>query len=211
MNRAVYIGGFGNGLSSAATVAEALAKHYDEVDAFTFADAMENQQNVRRAMKGVDVYTHSAGMLAVRGVQFARLEAFGAPLPTSVPHLLGKTAVKTLRMHTPGTGIRVASDIRAVLNYDLSATAELAAHPVANLRHLGRIARFNAVDSAIAAHLEGAPVRLTYTHGDEYFTLSQGEADRATAAGVAVTQAPGIHDELIIRPEATLRLIQQDA
>lgn len=208
MARAVYIGGFGNGKKSAEGVAEALSDYYDDVDLFTFSWAMDRRDAVRRAVRGVDVYTHSAGMLAVVGASPNRIEAFGAPLPTSKPRLVGRTVVKTARMHTPGIGIHSLRDVPAVNNYNLSATAELMAHPIGNLGRLSQITRFSAVEASIAAQQSGIPSSLTYNDSDEYFTLVPGDEALATVAGVGVTRIPGIHDELVIRPTATLQLAE---
>ncbi len=205
MDRAVYIGGFGNGKKSAEGVAEALASYYDDVDPFTFSQAMDRQNVVRRAVRGVDVFTHSAGMLAVVGASPSRIEAFGAPLPTSKLRLIGRTIVKTARMHVPRIGIHSMRDLLAVNKYNLSTLAELVAHPKGNLGRLGQISRFSAVEAAIAAQQNDIPSSLTYNDGDEYFTLTAKDEAMATAAGVNITRIPGIHDELVIRPKATLQ------
>lgn len=204
--RAVYIGGFGNGKNSAENVAEALAGYYDDVDPFTFSGAMDDRDTVRRAVRGADVVTHSAGLLAVVGTNPDRITAYGAPLPSTKLKLVGKTVVKTVRMHTPGIGIHSLHDLPAINAYDLSATGELVAHPRGNLGRLGQIARFDAVEAAIAAERSGIPSHLVYTDGDEYFSLSAQHEAEAAAAGVGVIRIPGIHDELVIRPSATLQI-----
>lgn len=209
MRRAVYIGGFGNGKRSAEGVADGIAEasvgYYDDVYPFTFSGAMDNPNIVRRATQNVDVFTHSAGMLALRGTSPRRIEAFSAPLPTTRGRLIRNTLLKTARMHTPGIGIRSAEDFRNVNVYNTSALAELLAHPKGNLGRLGQIACFNAVEIAIAAQQSDIPTHLTYTDGDEYFSLSDEDESRATHSGVKVKRITGIHDELVIRPVATLR------
>jgi len=205
MNRAVYIGGFGNGKKSAEGVAEALTGCYDDVDPFTFSHAMDNQNVVRRAVLGADVFTQSAGILAIVGTNPDRIEAFGAPLPNTKGRLVGRTVLKTMRMHTPRAGIQSVGDLRTISAYDLSATAELLAHPKGNLGRLGQISRFNAVEAAIAAQQSDIPTSLTYANGDEYFSLSAQAEVMAAASGVTVNRITGIHDELVIRPVATLR------
>jgi hypothetical protein len=206
MSRAVYIGGFGNGEGSAERVSEALtASYYDDVHPLTFSRAMEDQDEVHRAVEGVDVITHSAGLLAVVGANPRRIEAFGAPLPSSKIALVGKTIVKTVRMHTPGVGIRSVGDLSAVSAYDLSATEELFTHLRGNLGRLGQISRFNAVYTAREALRVGIASSLIYTNGDEYFSLSHQDEATAAAEGVNIVRIPGIVDELVIRPEATLQ------
>lgn len=206
MARAVYIGGFGNGRGNAERVASALEPYYDEIDEFTFSEAISNPDKVRRAVHGVDALTHSAGMLTLADTNPSRIEAFGAPLPTTKLRLIGRTGLKTVRMHTPGIGIRSPRDVLAVGSYGASSAAELVAHPVLNLGHLGDISRFDAVEAAIAARQSDIPTSLNYTEGDEYFQLSEEREAAARAMGVGVMRIPGIHDELVIRPSATLHL-----
>jgi hypothetical protein len=206
MRRVVYIGGFGNGKKSAESVADALTGYYDDVDEpFTFSDAMSNQDIVRKAVRGADVITHSAGLLAIVGTNPSKIEAFGPPLPTTKLGLIGRTVIKTARMHIPGIGIQSLRDIRAVNSYDLGAATELVTNPRGNLGRLGQVARFDAVETAVAAQQSDIPTSLIYTNGDEYFSLSAQCEAIATAAGVSVTRFSGIHDELIIRPAETLR------
>lgn len=207
MGRAVYIGGFGNGRGNAERVASALEPYYDEIDEFTFSEAISEPGKVRRAVHGVDAITHSAGMLSLAGTSPSRIEAFGAPLPTTKLRLIGRTGLKTARMHIPGIGIQSTRDVLAVASYDGSSTAELIAHPVRNLGNLGEISRFDAVKAAIAALESDIPTSLNYTEGDEYFQLSEEREATAKTMGVGVTRIPGIHDELIIRPAETLQQV----
>lgn len=77
-----YIGGFLNGRRAAEGVGYALEKHFEEVDAFTFSDAMKDQKNTFKAASGAVVLTHSAAMLAIVGSKPAELHAIAAPIPT---------------------------------------------------------------------------------------------------------------------------------
>jgi hypothetical protein len=205
MTRAVYIGGFGNGKSSAEGVADALSPYYDDVDPFTFSSAMGNLERTRRAIHGADVFTHSAGMLAIEGTLPSSIESFSPPLPTTQRRLIGRTATKTLRMHTAGVGIQSPADRAAVRSYERSSAAEFASHPVGNFGRLTQIAQFDAVVAALRAEYQEIPVALTYTMGDEYYQLSESEEQEVTQFGIVVNRIQGIHDELVIRPQATLR------
>lgn len=206
MSRAVYIGGFGNGWGSVERVGYVLKEYYTSVEPFTFSLAMNHPDIIRDAVKGADVLTHSAGMVTLKDTRPASISSIGAPLPTSPFGLVFRTVLKTARMHIPGIGIRSTEDVSAVFAYDASAGAELARNLKDNLRHLGTIGCFNAVDAGIAAKSAGIDVSLGYNSGDEYFRLSVDEEQRAKAGGVDVVRMPGIHDELVIRPELALAM-----
>lgn len=212
MSRAVYIGGFGNGVSSAEHVMEAvkLERNHEDVDYFTFAQAMESAERISRAVQDVDVVTHSAGLIALKDTQPRSVEAICPPLPTSIARLVGRTSFKTLRMHTPGIGITRPSDVMSVARYDISSAAEFLARPGGNLRYLGVIAHTHASRQAAAAHLDGGiSVRLGWTEGDEYYKPTSDDTMLATLNDVPVAMIPGVHDELVLRPAVTLRKFQE--
>src|ERR1019366_3336325 len=117
--------GFGNGHACVERVTSVLAPSYDEVDAFTFSEAMSNPDRVRKAVRNVQAVTHSAGMLALVGTSPERIDAFDPPLPTSKLRLIGRAGIKTVRMYTPGIGIESPYDIPAVGIYGCSTIAEL--------------------------------------------------------------------------------------
>jgi len=204
MSRVVYVGGFGNGRGSAERVATALERYYENVDEFTFSEAVADPSKVRRAVRGVDVVTHSAGMLPLVGTAPNTIDAFSPPLPSAKLRLIGRTGLKTVRMHTPGIGIRSIRDIASVASYDVSSVAEFTAHPGRNFGQLTAITTFDAVDAAIAAKESGIHTYLNYSNGDEYYQLPEQREAAARAMGVGVLRMPGIHDELVIRPDATL-------
>lgn len=205
MARAVYVGGFGNGKKCAERVGEAMGKYYEDIDSFTFSDAMDNPDRLRRAVEKTDVYTHSAGMLAIQGMNPTKVAAFNAPHGGSTRlGLVTRTGLKTIRMHTPGVGIKTAEDISAIATYDASATAELAVHPIANLKHLGAIAAFDSLQAAKAAADQQIHVDLIHTTGDEYFRWSEGRKEQVAAAAVSALELEGVHDEIVLRPAAVL-------
>lgn len=206
MSRAVYIGGFGNGRMSADGVAEALTAggYYEDADAFTFAYTMDTAE-VGHALTGADVFTHSAGLLAINSAYEPNsITAFNAPLPMSKRRLIGQTVVKTAHMHMPGRGIKSAADIPAVTRYDISSVGELAFHPVANLREIGFISRANGIRYACRATFRGIPANLVYTEQDDYFQLSYEDKVVASRYHIPLTILPGEHDELVLRPDQTL-------
>lgn len=208
MSRAVYISGFAGGEKGAERVASVLETRYDDVDTFTFSHAMANPNEIRRATKRVPTVTHSAGMLALieSGANPEELTAFGPPLPVALWQFPGRTIRKRMRMHEPGVGIQSPEDVAAIKEYEASSMRELFKHPLGNFGYLGKITRFDAVDAAIGAVQAGTETNLVYTQGDEYFQLSEEREAIARAAGVGIMRLAGIHDELPLRPIATLDL-----
>ena len=211
MSRAVYVGGFGNGRSSADRVADAIAAEfgYEDVDRFTFAYAMDHSRDIRRAVQDVPVVTHSAGLMAVAGKRPSEVLAFNAPMPASKLRLIGRSVTKTLRMHRPGIGIQSSGDILSVARYDTSATAELTRHAYGNLKRLGQIAFFNSVNAAIGATEYGINTTLVTTDGDEYFRIPTWREESASAHGVRIARLSGVHDELVLRPQQTLSQLNE--
>ncbi|HUC90238.1 MAG TPA: hypothetical protein VMR45_05540 [Patescibacteria group bacterium] len=204
--RAVYIGGFGNGRQCSERVASALRAYYDIVDSFTFSYAMTHQDEIHMALRGADAITHSAGMLAIAEASPNKIYSFGAPLPTPIYHFPGKSITKNSQMHRQGVGIQSLSDVKTVKDYQLSSSAELLFHPISNFGRLKQISRFNAIDAAILAAKNDIPISLAYMQWDEFFQLSEAHEAAALAAGVSVVRLAGVHDELVLRPEKTLRL-----
>lgn len=206
---ALYIGGFGNGRRIASRIArsETMERTFPEgVKYCTFAQAMQNPEDIQDAVKRIrNVITHSAGLLALMRAEAypEYLEAYGAPIPLSAPKLVGRTDVKTLRMVTPGLGIKALKDVPAVLQWNGSAIAELAVHPSANLRHLGAISKFNAFE-AVDSILGQTEAHLFYNEGDAYYRPDEVRAMSETYPGITYIMLPGEHDELALRPDATL-------
>lgn len=208
MNRALYVGGFVNGRSLAEGVGYALERTYDEVDVFTFAEGISYPDVIKSAAKGVDVYTHSAGMLAIIGTQPEAIHAFNAPIPSGRLRLLGKTLTKTAHMHLPGRSIHETADIKRVATFNASVAGEVLTHPVANLRPFlnSTISKFNAVKIAQYAQWAGIETNLAITMHDDYFSSYdyKAEADLLSAGTENILLLPGEHDELPLRPEALL-------
>jgi hypothetical protein len=210
MNRAVYIGGFGNGKASAERVGEALGHYYADVDVFTFAEAMDKKSNqVRRASQGVSrLVTHSAGIMAITDeMSPGVISAFNAPLPTSRKHLMLATLKKTARMHANLMDASLIGtpegSVGPVLAYDRSAVAELIANPIENLKYLKQIAQFDAIDCAatISSDIE---TELIYTTKDDYFNPNKQDLARALLSGVQLYMTDGQHDELVLQPETAI-------
>jgi len=208
MTRAVYIGGFGNGKKLAQGVNEALVASgsYEDADHFTFSNAITNPDKVARAVKGVDVYTHSAGILAVKDARPKEIVAVGAPLPTNISRLITGTIEKSAYM--AGHALTGVEAFKAVGRYNASSLAELARHPLGNLRHLREIAGTNAIELAGVAREVGIPTRLFYNEQDIYFQPTDEQQMLARMLGVELRLIPGQHDELPLYPVNTLEQIR---
>ncbi len=144
--------------------------------------------------------THSAGLLAVGEALELTLSqkpssviAFSPPVPTSKAQLVRRSFSKTKQMAT--------DNYRDFATYMTSTTAEATAHPIRNLRHLGRVSRFNAFEFAQMGRVNGIDTRLVYSVDDVYFRPGSMIPDFAE---VEVEIIEGLHDELPLRREGTL-------
>lgn len=202
-NRAVYVGGFGNGKRLGRGVAEVLDRQYEDVESHTFSWAMINPAQMRAIMDGADVFTHSAGFMAIPDRARPRhIEAFSPPLPSKKRKLIGRTALKSYNMHA---AIETFDDAQAVARYNLSSMAELAVRPIRNLAHLNAISEFDLVGVVGAMNEDGIGVSLTYPDSDEYFQPSNYTYRTLEAFdGTDIRTIPGVHDQLVLRPHATL-------
>jgi hypothetical protein len=209
MNRAVYIGGFGNGRGSAEKVGETLADLHGDVDVFTFSYARKNPEIVAKAVKRVPAYIHSAGFMTLRGMKPEYINAFSPPLPKKRIDYVVQTIQKSANMLSSKK--RMDAPLAEVVKYDNSAIAELTMNPVANFRPLfnNEISEFDAIKFAVMARNVGIPVGLIYTDNDEYFKPSEKQLDEASNNGVPMFFVPGVHDQLVLTPTETIEAYHQ--
>lgn len=202
--RIVFIGGFNNGKSTVNRTGEVISQHYNDtdVDSFTFSYAMGNVDKIRRASKGVLAITHSAGMLALKDTPPSEVLSFNAPVPVSIKHLLSRTLTKTVALHLPSD---TTPPLASVVKYDLSTAAEFVRHSVANLRHIGSVASFNAFAMARELRSSDCDARLVYSSADRYFSPTE-QVPRYQ--DVPTYMIDGMHDQLAIAPEETLRFAE---
>lgn len=204
MNRVVYLGGAANGQQTAERTGAAIERVVGApVDAFTFRWSADpkNALQLAKAVKDALVVTHSGGMTPLEGTSPEKIISYGAPLPTSVWHLLKGSVIKTARLQNPNN----VPNFRAAMRVNNDSAAELIKHPYGNLRHLGAIARFNAIDVAAHAQASGIPTELIYTSDDVYFQPTVGQQADAAERGVPLTITMGEHDELLFYPDMMLR------
>lgn len=205
----MYIGGFANGQNSAEKVSKALENYFEVVeDPFTFSAAfIRDKERLAKVVRGAEVITHSAGYIALAGLEHDQTHIFNGPLPRKRRQLLGRTATKTIRMHAPGLGLQSPTDIISVAAYDASSVGELAMHPVANLGAFikNKISKFNSIYEADNAFfVSNIPATLITTEHDSYFKLNSADRYDIRQAKLPLIELPGEHDELVLRPEQTL-------
>lgn len=203
MNRLVYVGGFGNGPASEA-IHETLRHGWnvEDIDSFTFAEAMAQPERVAKAARGVLCVSHSAGLMALDGTSPEVIHAFNPPLPTKIPSLLARTGLKTAGMFVRGFTDYGISGIKAAAVYSQNSATELGSHPVANLRHLPKIAKANAIKIAGEAAKNEVSIFPSWTQHDNYFYPSVHDYYYANRLGVSIeSELPGEHDEFVLRPE----------
>lgn len=202
MNRLLYIPGLGNPQSSADRVADRLATHlgFEVSDGITLGNALADPERVYKAAKGADmVISGSAGFMTLKGVFAKEIHGFNPPLPSSRWRLAGQTVLRGWRE-------REANNINAPLRVDEGFFEEVKADP---WRHLGpfldgRISRFDAIQAAIDANRSGISVGLGFTNRDSYFHPTPEQISQARANSVLIALIEGVHDELVLRPEATM-------
>ncbi len=208
MTRIVLVGGLNNG-SATDEIREAMLNHAnaEDIDTFTFAEGMWLPERLRSAARGVEVFTHSAGALAVANAAATprEIHAFNPPLRRNALGLASwRTLRKTEQMFRDGRRQYGEHGSRAAREYSRASAQEMMHHPYRNMRHLGEIARFSAIRWAIANGDRGCPTDLTYTDRDRYYQPTEAEQTIARAAGISLYVIPGQHDELVLRPKTFL-------
>jgi len=202
VRRVALITGFCAGSGNTERLASALVNTgpYDAVAAFTFDQAIANPEMVATAVNGVDVITHPAGDLALRGTTPRELHALAPPLPTSVTSLVLRAGLVAARMHTPGIGIHTGRDAASTIKFDTSFMSSLARHGKTQVWQLRAIARYDGVRDTMQAQEAGIPSTLYYANSDAFFTLSPVRKEAAERAGVRVLHNHGEHNDPFIRP-----------
>jgi len=206
----VYIGGYGQGKTTVHNVAAAIETYHKGnvagIDPYTFSCAIKNPSILRRAIEGAEVYTLSAGFMALVNALEGKqdylpgtIDAFNPPIPTSVPQLCGRTALKSWDMLSD-------TDKPAARSYSRSSAAEFSVHVPTLVSALFDISKFNAIKEARDMQSRGVPVDLAYTDKDRYFMPTDEQKAFAKDAGVRILYLAGVHDEVALRPEETFRL-----
>lgn len=211
MNRVVVVGGFTEGEMALEPVAEAACEFgiAEDADIFKFRDVMYDDTDLVRASRGQHVITHSAGVLALSNqVSPRRISSYNGPEQSSKIDLVKAAARKTLNHQKAViTGPYRVRHIRTLA----SNTAELAIHPIGNLRHLGKIAGFSTIERlSVFRAFQGTHADVVIMEQDEFFSTSDKLHNQAHTLGISVVRLDGFHDDLLVEPRRILEATFQE-
>lgn len=208
MAHKVLVGGFASGPRQMEKVAHALAVHYDEdVEAVSFREAMTDSKRVARMTRQADVITHSAGMLAIKGTSPESILAVAPPVPVWAPFLAARAMASTteLALHSI-VPLCPPDEVDSCIR---DGTAELVLHLEGNLRWLGKIAFFDALQAAKAAQEAGISTGLALMSHDRLFQSNPRKVRAIREAGVNVVIVPGAHEDFIKQPHRVLDIYER--
>lgn len=201
MTRKIIVGGFASEQRQMDRVARSFSEFYDEdVEGVSFRSAMNNPLALDELVRGGTVFTHSAGMVAIKDTMPREIIAVAPPVPTSVTRLIARSA-------------RGAHDLaRESFSQPLKQQLTLAGrgaelglevfwHPRAHLGRLGVISTFDAIERGIAAQSAGIETDIAFMDHDQLFQLSNGNRIRAANAGLSVLTLHGGHEKLLFEPD----------
>lgn len=223
--RAVYISGQLGSRHSANAVGRVLEEQacevvgnnlatdgYEVVDTFRFSGLIWNLPKAIRAMKGADVYTHSAG--SIIATDAVLLEGEDSDAPTAL-HLIAPPTPKTIRELLRGAAEKTFSPgdtgdpDEEIASGVLHVIPEALLHPFGNFVPLvsGRIGNYNACSEAGDARRKygGMGVNLAFMDNDGFgFAPSATQAAYGRANGARIVELHGVHDQLPMYPRTTL-------
>lgn len=152
-------------------------------------------------------------MVTLRGSAPHEILSVAPPIPISTARLIGRSGIKTFRSAVESLGDSERAQKMAELG--ARASAEIARYPIANIRMLGAISRFNSLQAGVDATHAGIDTTLAYMDQDAFgFVPSDEAVDNAysCAAGNRLTVARGIeghHDEMVLYPTQMIEAINR--
>lgn len=200
MNRLILIAGFASSTHSAERLATVLASHfnYDDFYYLTLHNALTEPTLVYKVTEKADVFTHSAGFIALKGSHPKAIHAFNAPLPSSRRLLVVQTFLRRINE----VDLRESNDpLRADHGFGYETISNKIKQYSPFLK--GVIHSFDPIETAIEAHDAGVDVGLAYTDRDCYSHPTDVQISEVRSRGIKVAQIPGVHDELKLRPIET--------
>ncbi|HIA91605.1 TPA: hypothetical protein EYO12_00625 [Candidatus Saccharibacteria bacterium] len=173
--------------------------------AFSFREAMNNPDLIKRAAAGNTVVAHSAGLLAVTSeMRPAHVEAIAGPEPRSFGRLI-VGAVKLSLNHARNSGLSEQGQRHLHLNAEKG--LELATHTYGNLRHMKAIGSFSTFEILREMAEAGQSVGSVLMDADEFFPIATIQPRYEEAAfsrtPVPYAIAEGGHDQFLTHPIET--------
>lgn len=196
------MGGFASGRRHVESAALALSAYFDEeVVGVSFREGMEDPARLARLLNGANVHTHSAGMVAAYGSSPESITAFAPPVPVWAPILAARALASTGELAVAAPLPTKSAEVGGYLRH---ATAELGAHLHGNIKWLSLIARFDALDAAVAAEQAGIPTQVVFMSNDRLFQPGRERIKTARSMGANVVRIVGNHDEFMQNPSSSL-------
>lgn len=202
MKRAVLIGGLANGKSVLEPVADAICELscIDDVDIFTFVDAMNSSERLKRAVSKQLAVAYSAGIIAVsKDMWPEKIVSCSGPEPRSIGGLVFD-ACKMIRNsgHDAIAGADHGRMMEIVLGNGLFALS----NPLTELQMLPAIARFSTYERLSHSAEAGIDSSAIIGLRDNFFNYDKLLHD--DSGRIKVYTYDGDHSELLLRPKSTL-------
>lgn len=202
MTRSIVVGGFASSQEHVDRVVEGLSHYYDhDFDGVSFREAMADPGKLERMVRRRRVFTHSAGMLAIKDTMPSEIIAIAPPLPTAQRELIARAILSCFGLAASSLG---SIERRGKVNEcGRDAAVELLFHMNGNLGRLGMIAGFSALEMGAAASEAGVTTNIAFMDKDWLFRPPNKELT-ANIVGVTMMELTGHHDELLCYPERTI-------
>jgi len=196
----VIVGGFASGKKQVEKIANSLAVyHDDDFEGISFREAMVDRDRLDHLTRGARVVTHSAGMVAMCDMRPRSIDAMAPPVPVWAPLLAAKAITSTAELAAESLiPWQEDDEVDGCLR---NGTEELCMHLRGNMRWLGRIAAFDALNQAVAAHQAGIEIGLAFMSGDLLFRPSERRIAQVRRQGMYVVRVAGGHEEFIRHPK----------
>ena len=202
MTRSVIVGGFASSQEHVDRVAAGLASYYDyDFDGISFREAMADPGKLERMVRRRKVFTHSAGMLAIKDTMPSEIIAIAPPLPTAPRELITRAILSSFGSMASSFG---SIERREKVNEcGRDAALELLFHMNGNFGKLRMIADFSALEMGAAASKAGVTTNIAFMDKDWFFRSPEKELT-ANLVGVTTMELTGYHEELLCYPERTI-------
>lgn len=190
--------------------AELSGEYDDEYIGMSFRGAYDDVDELVKVTKGAQVYTHSAGMLAMRHreVKPKELHAFAPPLRATSAALVARAALCGYDATKDAMGSLEMIKKAARCGRELA--GEVVWHAAANLGRIATIAAFDAIETGIAAKEKGVRVGLGFMKSDRLFIPNEEDKAKAKRAGIPLVLLTGGHVDFSLRPVETVMEYEEE-